>query len=542
MLNGKSIRFKLSIAIMLAFVLIAVINVAISNTLLKRYYGNSKQKSLISAFESINEIYVDGLVKNEDGTDSADRFQGQLMQGFMTDYTVSEELYNQLERISQNNNLSVIIYRDMESLVLDYLNISDNTKLMLYSSFGMNPNSKVESSNLYSDYINARNDKNIELESTPEFVIRQMNVKRLGSSYIYLDGNLENGDHILIRLSVAGIEESVSFSNRFFLYVTLFVACLGFVIMYVVTGVFVEPVKELNNQAKRMSELDFTAKYDVRSNDEFGMLGTSINLLSEKLEQSLDELKQANEELKQDLKQREAMDEMRKEFLSNVSHELKTPIALIQGYAEGLIDNINDDEESRQFYCEVIMDEAKKMNSMVKQIMALNQLEFGYSQVSLEDFDIVDMIHGVLSRSDILIRQKEVNVHFEASEPVYVNSDAFMAEEVFTNYFTNALNHVDGDRVIDITIERHEGSVRVGVFNTGDPIPEEDIGSIWDKFYKVDKARTREYGGSGVGLSIVKATMQLLGKDYGVQNREDGVLFWYEMDEGHGESRKGMQA
>lgn len=530
MLNGKSIRFKLSVAIMMAFVLIAVINVAISNTLLKRYYGNSKQKSLITAFESINEIYVDGLEKNESDTDSAESFRDQLMHGFATDDTVSEELYNQLERISQNNNLSVIIYRDMESLVLDYLNISNNTKLMLYSSFGMNPNSKVESSNLYSDYINARNDKNIELEKTNEFVIRQINVKRLGSSYIYLDGNLENGDHILIRLSVAGIEESVSFSNRFFLYVTLFVACLGFVIMYIVTGVFVRPVIELNNQAKRMSELDFTAKYKVNSNDEFGMLGNSINVLSEKLEHSLDELKQANEELKEDLKQREAMDEMRKEFLSNVSHELKTPIALIQGYAEGLIDNINDDEESRQFYCEVIMDEAKKMNNMVRQIMALNQLEFGYSQVSLEDFDIVDMIHGVLNRSDILIRQKEANVHFEAPEPVYVNSDAFMVEEVFTNYFTNALNHVDNDRRIDISIEKHDDIVRVNVFNSGDPIPEEDIGNIWDKFYKVDKARTREYGGSGVGLSIVKATMQLLGKDYGVKNLEDGVLFWYEMD------------
>ena len=531
MFNGKSIRFKLSIAIMLAFVVIAVINVALSNTLLERYYSNSKQKSLISAFDSINEIYVDGLEKNDiEDIESAEDFREHLLQGFSTDYTVSEELYNQLERISQNNNLSVIIYRDMESSVLDYLNISDNTKLMLYSSFGMNPNSKVESSNLYSDYINARDEENSILENTDAFVIRQMNVRRLGSSYIYLDGNLENGDHILIRLSVAGIEESVSFSNRFFLYVTLFVACVGFIIMYIVTGAFVKPVKELNNQAKRMSELDFTAKYNVRTNDEFGMLGNSINVLSEKLEKSLDELKQANEELKQDLKQREAMDEMRKEFLSNVSHELKTPIALIQGYAEGLIDNINDDEESRQFYCEVIMDEAKKMNGMVKQIMALNQLEFGYSQVSLEVFDIVDLIHGVLAKSDILIRQKEANVRFEAAGPVNVSSDAFMAEEVFTNYFTNALNHVNGERRIDISLEEHKGNIRVNVFNTGDPIPEEDIGNIWDKFYKVDKARTREYGGSGVGLSIVKATMQLLGKEYGVENKDDGVLFWFEMD------------
>ena len=524
----NTIRFKLSLAIMGAFLLIAAFNVMLSNTLLERYYTNSKQKALINAFESINDIYVDGLVNYTTDKDLFGEDLGDAMASAGS--TVSEELYNHLERIGQNNNLSIIIYRDLEITVMDYLHIYNNRKLMLYSSFGMNPDSKVESSNLYSDYINANSDDNIELASTERFVIRRMNVLRLGSPYIYLDGNLQNGDHILIRLSVAGIKESVSFSNRFFFYITLFVAVLGFAIMYGVTGVFVKPVRELNDQAKKMSELDFTAKYIVRTNDEFGMLGTSINLLSEKLEKSLDELKQANAELKQDLAQREEMDEMRKEFLSNVSHELKTPIALIQGYTEGLIDNINDDEESRQFYCEVIMDEAKKMNGMVRQIMALNQLEFGYSQVNMEDFDIVDLIHGVLTKSEILIKQKGAVVHFEENGPVNVSSDAFMVEEVFTNYFTNALNHISGDCLIDISIVKNEDNIRVNVFNTGEPIPETDIGNIWDKFYKVDKARTREYGGSGVGLSIVKATMQLLGKAYGVENKENGVLFWFELD------------
>lgn len=138
-----------------------------------------------------------------------------------------------------------------------------------------------------------------------------------------------------------------------------------------------------------MSELDFTAKYEVKTEDEVGVLGNSMNMLSETLEQALAELKEANTELKKDLEKKEQIDAMRKEFLSNVSHELKTPIALIQGYAEGLMDNINDDEESKEFYCEVIVDEAAKMNQMVKKIMDLNQLEFGYNTVTMEHFDII---------------------------------------------------------------------------------------------------------------------------------------------------------
>ena len=110
----------------------------------------------------------------------------------------------------------------------------------------------------------------------------------------------------------------------------------------------------------------------MKTEDEVGVLGNSMNMLSETLEQALAELKEANTELKKDLEKKEQIDAMRKEFLSNVSHELKTPIALIQGYAEGLMDNINDDEESREFYCEVIVDEARKMNQMVKKIMDLN--------------------------------------------------------------------------------------------------------------------------------------------------------------------------
>ena len=221
---------------------------------------------------------------------------------------------------------------------------------------------------------------------------------------------------------------------------------------------------------------------------------------------------------------------MRQEFLNNVSHELKTPIALVQGYAEGLKENISDDPESREFYCDVIMDEAAKMNKLVKNLLTLNQLESGRDEVTMERFDIVSLVRGVLQSMDIMIQQKEAKVNFEASDPVYVWADEFKIEEVVTNYTSNALNHLNGEKEIEIRVLPEDDRVRVTVFNTGTPIPEEDIPKLWNKFYKVDKARTREYGGSGIGLSIVKAIMESLHQQYGVQNYDNGVEFWFTLD------------
>ena len=184
-----------------------------------------------------------------------------------------------------------------------------------------------------------------------------------------------------------------------------------------------------------------------------------------------------------------------------------------------------------EFYCDVIIDEAAKMNKLVKNLLTLNQLESGNDAPVMERFDLVSLIYGVLQSMDIMIRQKEATVLFEKKQkPVYVWADEFKTEEVVTNYVSNALNHLDGEKQVDIRIHQEEGRVRVTVFNTGHPIPEEDIGKLWNKFYKVDKARTREYGGSGIGLSIVKAIMEGMHQEYGVQNYDNGVEFWFTLD------------
>ena len=355
---------------------------------------------------------------------------------------------------------------------------------------------------------------------------------RTQQDFIDLWGVLDNGNLFLLRTPVESIRESVSLANQFLAYIGIGAAILASLIIMMVSRKISEPIKELTQISERMNHLDFDAKYEGKSKTEIALLGQNINQLSETLETTISELKSANNELLRDIEKKNEMEKMRTEFLSNVSHELKTPIALIQGYAEGLKEGVNDDEESRNYYCEVIIDEASKMNQMVQKLLTLNQLEFGNKTVSLERFDVVDLIRNYLQSSVLLCEQKGVQLKMEDYPPIHVWADEFGVEEVFNNYFTNAMNHVDGDKIIEVRVQPTEDKVRISVFNTGTPIPEDSIAHIWEKFYKVDKARTRAYGGSGVGLSIVKAIMDSMNQPYGVLNYENGVEFWFELDKG----------
>ena len=224
------------------------------------------------------------------------------------------------------------------------------------------------------------------------------------------------------------------------------------------------------------------------------------------------------------------INERQQDFVSNISHELKTPIAIIQGYAEGLKENVYEDEENRDYYCDVIIDEAYKMNQMVKKLISLSYLESGESQIEFVNFDIVALIKEIVKSKTILFEQKDISFIFNYTEAIYVWGDVYATEEVINNYVSNAINHADNERVIEINLEHRDNSLRVNVFNSGKNIPENELDKVWDKFYKVDKARTREYGGSGIGLSIVKAIMNSLNQEFGVKNYSNGVEFWFELD------------
>lgn len=353
---------------------------------------------------------------------------------------------------------------------------------------------------------------------------------RLKTNFLVFASRLSNGEIIVLSTPLAAIRENAAIANRFFMFTGLITVILGGSAVFLYANRFTRPILDLNQIAQRMSELDFTQKYQVQSADEVGQLGNSINSLSDQLDKAISELKAANEKLKEDIEQERRIDEMRKEFISNVSHELKTPIALIQGYAEGLKLNVNEDEENRNFYCDVIMDETDKMNRLVKDLLNLSQIESGYFRLETSDFDLSKLIDYIMEKYRPTYLERGIKICVDKEENILVYGDVVRVEQVLVNYLNNAINHVDDNKLVQITVKNNNDKIRVSVYNSGSTIPEEALDKLWTSFYKVDKARTRAYGGTGLGLSVVRAIMELHHNEYGVENKDNGVVFWFELD------------
>lgn len=462
----------------------------LNTVFLERYYVLNKQNTLLSGFKTIDAAIASGEF-----------------------YSLAFDV--EFDNLCANGNIAVMIISSDRTIVRSSVYDTQRVQMEFMDIlFGVR-----------------QEDASILLQED-NFAIQRQNVKRLDSEYLVLYGALSNGNQILMRTPLESIRESVKISNQFLTYIGVFAVIVSTMVLIILLRKVTTPLLELTNISKRMTELDFEAKYIPRGGrrNEIDELGEHMNGLSRTLEKTISELKSANNQLLIDIEKKTQIDEMRKEFLSNVSHELKTPLALIQGYAEGLRECIHDDAESRNFYCEVIMDEADKMNQMVKKLLTLNQLESGNEAVSMEHFNLTELISGVLHSAEILLSQNGIALSFDPQETVYAWADEFKVEEVVTNYLSNAIHHAEGEKRIEIRCIRRAECVRVSVFNTGKQIPEADLDNIWIKFYKVDKARTREYGGSGIGLSIVKAIMESFHQECGVSNHENGVEFWFELD------------
>lgn len=508
----QSIRTKFILIMILMMGLILLGIWAMNYTLLSPYYEYSKASLLAESYYDVNSV-INKAIEGGEETEN-----------------LSAESRLKLEIIEESSSVNLFIFQMTEffdQLIyrFDYPEVSQEQKNRIIN--------RIQGYLIGGEIGNAifSEEGRKLIREKEEYVIFKVYDKRIGSYYLELIGTLDSGAFVYLRTNYQSMNENIATFNRFIGYAGGSVFVVGIILMIFIGNNFAKPIVQIADIAQRMSKLDFEVKYPVTTQDEIGVLGSCINMLSENLESTISELKTANNELQKDIENKIQIDEMRKEFLSNVSHELKTPIALIQGYAEGLLDNINEDKESRDFYCEVIIDEAQKMNKMVKKLLSLNQIEFGNNQMSFERFDIVNLIQNVMLSASILAEQKEAKIAFDkAYEPVFVWADEYMVEEVVTNYISNAINHVDFEKKIEVSLEKHDNVVKIRVFNTGKQIPEEELKKVWIKFYKVDKARTREYGGSGIGLSIVKAIMESLNQRYGVQNHDNGVEFWFELD------------
>lgn len=488
----KSVRGKLFFTLCVIVLSIILFLIIVNSFVLEKYYEYAKSSELKNVYNMINSYY----------------------NGEIQVYNMEDEL----DQISIKNNFDIII-RNQEGSAI-YLSNKDflsNVKIII-DFWGINGKQEYQI-----------------LEETDKIQIRNIRDTETKINYIMLSGNLDNGFETYIRIPLSSIQESVRISNRFLYTIAGIVIVVGGIAIMYISKNFSYPISELNNIAKKMANLDFSHKYEVTDDDEINQLGKSINEMSDKLEITINQLRNTNVELEKDIEKKSKIDEMRKSFISDVSHELKTPIALIQGYSEGLLENVNSDSESRKFYAEVILDETNKMDKMVKQLLELTKLEYEKREFNNTSFNIVELEKEIARASQVMLDEKDAKVEFETSEEIDVYADDFYISQIITNYLTNAIKHVkevDGDKYIKITntVLYEKKKVRVTIFNTGDNISEENLSRVWNRFFKADESRSRKDGGSGIGLSIVRAIMNNYGNDFGVENKDEGVEFYFEID------------
>lgn len=539
-----SIKFKITLLLVVTVTCLVAMLIGFNSFFSEKVYMNRKQKSMVSSYENVNDImqkYTDSQIDKD--TMCADMENISTAKGisvlvvdssWCTIYVSTQGDDSMIERLRMSIfNGDIFKNSGTSEKAPEPKNPADDS----VTDNPADADDKKDHKKRFDDIIDMSGTSLVEnrtiISSNDKYTLQKVYDERLGDYYLEIWGTLDNGYSIILRTPIQGIKDNVNISTTLIKYVGGAILIVGIISAFVVSTYITRPIKQLSDIAERMSEMDFDARYEGSDKGEIGLLGKSMNNMSEKLEHNIAELKKANLELKKDIDKKEKLEIMRTDFLSNVSHELKTPIALIQGYAEGLKEGITDDPESMGFYCDVIMDEANKMNTMVKRLLTLNQIEFGNDESDMERFNINELIASVVDANAIRAGQKNMSIVFNnRNEQNFVWADEYKTEEVLTNYISNALNHCDGKQAIEVRTSKSEdgATLTVTVYNSGRNIAEEDLERIWEKFYKTDKARTREYGGNGIGLSIVKAIMESMGQEYGVRNVSDGVEFWFTLD------------
>lgn len=331
-----------------------------------------------------------------------------------------------------------------------------------------------------------------------------------------------------ISTSYASISQATGISVQFSLIVGLMVMVLAVLAYSRMSSAVIHPITQITNIANQIAHLDFSQKCDVEMGGEIGLMAESVNTMSDFMQTYIAQLQSANEQLKADIQQKKEQEEARKNLVANLSHDLKTPIGLIAGYADGLRQGMAKTDAEVREYCDVICDESDRMMTMILKMMELFRLESGTVQLEPEEFDLADLLNYEAEIFSMEIERKGLEFTSEYGENLYVTTDYFSAEQVLTNYMQNAISHISGGNCLRLWVTESEECYRVQIFNSAAPIAEEELPRLWDSFYRLDKSRGRSGRESGLGLSIVKSNMELLGGGYGVENVSGGVIFWAE--------------
>lgn len=329
--------------------------------------------------------------------------------------------------------------------------------------------------------------------------------------------------YIVAAIPHQAVLEAIEIMKDYYGYVFAAVVILVALLSYIFIIMVSRPLIHINEVAEKIAHLDFSERLKVNSSDEIGSLSNSLNIMSDNLRISLEELQQHNQKLKEDIERERQIENMRKEFISGVSHELKTPLGIMKSYAEALQDGIG--KHKQPYYAEVILDEVDRMDALVRDMLEISKLQSGIYQLQFAPVDLNSLILNIVERLESLISEKSIRCEIIAqSKTVIAWADEDKIEMVINNLLSNAIRYGREGGIIKVYLRTNESGLGcyVGIENDGDAIPEEKMPMIWEKFYRLESSRNKDNGGSGLGLAIVKNILELHEAAYGVNNLPEG--------------------
>ncbi|HFJ9281217.1 TPA: sensor histidine kinase [Bacillus cereus] len=323
--------------------------------------------------------------------------------------------------------------------------------------------------------------------------------------------------YIYAMASLQPVDEAVQMVQDYYIYIIAFVVVLIFLASFYYSKQIAKPLLKINDTTKKIAQLDFTEKIPITSKDEIGDLSKNINVLSNKLHSHIGQLEE-------DIEKERKLENTRKEFISGVSHELKTPLSIMKSCISILKDGVA--EHKKEYYFQAMEREVDKMDTLILDMLELAKFESGTYKMKKDSFYIDTVIEDICEHLSVEIEKKELHVHKNiCSFEVIANQGRI--EQVIVNFITNAIRYTPNKEDIIISTIDEKDRIKVCIENKGTHIEEEQLDKIWDRFYRVDTARQRSQGGTGLGLAISKNILELHDAEYGVKNTEDGVLFYF---------------
>ena len=349
------------------------------------------------------------------------------------------------------------------------------------------------------------------------------------TQYILYGKTFDNGYHIEITTQKDPIQENASLATRVTTTITVFALLLALVFIFDYSRRFTKPLIQMNEVMEKIAHLDFSVKTHIERRDEIGTLAKNINKVSDSLDNALTELREKNAQLEADIEKERQLEKMRQEFVSAASHELKTPIAIIRGYAEGLKMNLEGENENVTEYCDIIMGESDKMNDLVINMLEQSLYSSGSKKPEKTEFDVNGYIKEFLKGVMPICNEKDITLIYDEVD-LTAFADKKQMSTVLSNIVLNACSHAKDEKIIKINAEKIHEHIKISVFNTGSRIDDKDKDGIFTSFYRADKAHSRKEGRFGLGLSIVKSIIDNHGCECGFENKENGVEFWFTME------------